>query len=114
MRLLDLDPAFVRHNGDGSFEKVETLAEAHGVMFLCPKCFAANGGPRGTHMMICWSRERGAPDDATPGPGRWRLDGTSLSDLTLNAEPPSTARSVQINGGCNWHGFVTSGATSEA
>ncbi len=110
MRLSELNPFFVRHDSEGSsFRRVDTMAEAHGVMFLCPKCFKANGGPRGTHSMICWSKERGTPDHATPAPGRWRLDGTSLADLTLNAEPPSTARSVQINGGCEWHGFITNG-----
>ncbi len=85
------------------------LAEASGVKFLCPKCFAANNGPVGTHAVICWSRSRGVPDDATPGPGRWRLDGTGLHDLTLNADLPSGARSVLLIGGCGWHGFVTNG-----
>lgn len=85
------------------------MAEAQGISFLCPKCFAENKGPRGTHSVICWSRSRGVPEDATPGPGRWKLDGTSFDDLTLNADPPSTARSVQLTGGCGWHGFITNG-----
>ena len=88
---------------------VATLAEAQGVQFLCPICFVANGGAVGTHSVLCWSRSRGAPDDASPGPGRWTLDGTGFEDLTLNGDPPGTARSVALGGGCDWHGFVTNG-----
>ena len=112
MRLRDLEGQLVRYEErDGHIYTVEvqTMDRAQGVEFLCPKCYAANGGKVGTHAVICWSRSRGVPDHAQPGPGRWRLDGTGLDDLTLNADPPATARSVLLNGGCNWHGFVTSG-----
>ena len=84
------------------------LADAQGVKFLCPKCFAANGGPVGTHAVICWSRSSGIPDDAEPS-GRWTLDGTGYGDLTLNGDPPGNARSVLLIGGCEWHGFITDG-----
>lgn len=110
--LIELESEFLRVDRSGERETwvtVQTKAEAHGVMFLCPKCFAANGGAVGTHSVICWSRSAGAPDDATPGPGRWKMDGGSLADLTLNADPPSGARSVALTGGCKWHGFVTNG-----
>lgn len=96
------------------YGKVETIAEAQGVRFLCPLCFEKNGGEVGTHSVICWSRSRGTPEEAQPGPGRWRMDGTSLDDLTLNADPPSDKRSVQLNGGCAWHGFITKGCSSNA
>lgn len=113
MRLLDLAARFLRWekraDGHTYHVRVETMAEAQGIEFLCPQCFAANGGAVGTHRVVCWSRSRGVPEDARPGPGRWKLDGTSLADLTLNADPPATARSVQLNGGCNWHGHVTNG-----
>jgi|SRR3990167_7472073 len=115
MRLLDLEAKFMRHesrDGHEYYVEVITLEEAQGVMFLCPKCFAANSGSRGAHRVICWSRSRGVPDEIHPGPGRWKLVGTGLNDLTLEADPPSTARSVQLNGGCNWHGFVTNGDAS--
>src|ERR1700761_9680582 len=88
------------------FVPVDTLAEAHGVEFDCPK---GAGDPKVAHGVICWSRSRGTPEHAEPGPGRWKMDGTSLDDLTLNADPPSGARSVLLNGGCGWHGFVTDG-----
>src|SRR5579872_5593186 len=109
MKLTDLDAHFVRWEGAGRFRRVETLTEATSVKFLCPKCFAANGGPVGTHAVICWSESAGTPPEATPGPGRWKLDGSTLDDLTLNADPPRGARSVALNGGCAWHGFVTNG-----
>lgn len=88
--------------------KVDSIKDAQGVKFLCPLCFRANGGAPGTHRVICWSKTAGAPDKAEPGPGRWRLVGTGLHDLTLDAEP-GKSRSVLLNGGCKWHGFVTNG-----
>lgn len=112
MKLRDLDAKLIRYEQRDGHEyhiEVESIAQAQGVQFLCPACFRTNGGPIGTHAVICWSRSRGVPDAAQPGPGRWRLDGTGLKDLTLNAEQPGGARSVQLNGGCSWHGFVTDG-----
>lgn len=111
--LTDLEPKFLRyHRGkDGRvyYVGVSTIDEAQGVEFLCPKCFEENLGPIGTHMVVCWSAERGVPDDAEPGPGRWRLEGKGLSDLTLAPEPPKRARSVKLTSGCQWHGFITDG-----
>ncbi len=90
---------------------VDILSEAQGVEFLCPRCFAENKGPVGTHRVICWSRSRGVPEDAVPGPGRWKMDGNTLDDLTLNGDAVGGggARSVLLTGGCGWHGFVTEG-----
>lgn len=86
---------------------VDTLAEADGVWFLCPKCFAANGSAVGTHAVICWFVGR-VPDDVDPKPGRWTPTGTGLNDLTF---VPSAGRShsVLLTGGCGWHGFVDAG-----
>lgn len=110
--LIELKAKFMRveDRPDGRvFAPALSIAEAHGVRFLCPKCFVANGGAVGTHQVICWSETSGAPADVAPGPGRWRMVGTSIEDLTLDCEPGRT-RSVQLNGGCDWHGFVTNGA----
>ncbi len=87
--------------------EVDTLAEADGVWFLCPKCFAANGGSVGTHVVICWFVGK-VPDDIDPKPGRWTPTGTGLHDLTF---VPSAGRSnsVLLTGGCAWHGFVANG-----
>ena len=89
---------------------VETLAEAQGVEFLCPKCFAENGGPVGTHWCSVSFEGRGVADDqgthdAQGQPVRWQVSGTDLSDLT-------TQPSILIVGGCAWHGFITNGEAS--
>lgn len=109
MKLTELEPQFLRHT-ETHEQEVDTIEEAQGLMFLCPVCFAANGNSNvGTHSVICWSRSRGTPDDVSPGPGRWKIEGTGYHDLTLNADPPSTMRSVKLEGGCNWHGHITDG-----
>lgn len=101
----DLEGEFITRTADG-FRIVCPKADAEGVYFLCPKCFEANGGKRGTHAIVCWGPD--VPLDVEPGPGRWTLDGAGLDDLTLNGALGKT-RSVQLNGGCAWHGFVTDG-----
>jgi hypothetical protein len=113
-RLRDLEARFIQRDVrevDGKHETylpwVDTLPEAHGIVFLCPKCFAANGGPVGTHSVICWFEDK-VPDDAEPKPGRWNPVGTGIDDLTF--APGKKSNSVLLTGGCNWHGFVTNGA----
>lgn len=146
MRLTDLDPQFVRrevkqqmvthlkdgvdplnYNRETDFVtderpvvyqvRVDTIQEAQGIRFVCPKCYIANNGLMGTHGVVCWSSSRGVPDDAQPGPGRWSLQGTGYNDLTLGEEP-GKSRSVLLHGQCKepdgsmgpgWHGFVTNG-----
>lgn len=97
---------------NGSTFVVETIAEAQGVCFKCPKCFEANSGFKGTHSIICWSSKGGIDPAMRPGPGRWSLNGTSIDDLTLLAEVGGS-HSVQLQSGCVWHGFVTNGSTHE-
>lgn len=114
--LIDLKAQFLRYfynkeHGLHSMAPVDTIEEAQGVRFLCPKCFVDNGGAKGTHIVICWSSERGTPDQMQPGPGRWKLVGTGLHDLTLDGERGRT-RSVALNGGCCWHGYITNGEGS--
>lgn len=110
--LSDLEARFLRYDkrddGKTYHVTVPTIAEAQGVIFLCPKCFAQNGGAVGTHSVVCWSSSRGIADDVDPKPGRWTLEGTGLPDLTLGCEA-GKSRSVLLIGGCGWHGFVTNG-----
>ena len=109
MRLLDLEPEFIKHTGqDGSFREVDSIEQATGVSYLCPKCFVANGGRIGTHHIICWSPA--VPADIKPGPGRWNLVGTGLHDLSLVAG----SSSVLLTDGCKWHGFVERGEARDA
>jgi hypothetical protein len=117
VKLTELEPRFLRYEKreDGVFwPHAVGIHDAQGISFLCPLCFEKNGGPVNTHSVICWSRSRGVPDDASPGPGRWMLDGTGFADLTLNGDPPGNARSVLLTGGCNWHGYITNGEATHA
>lgn len=123
MKLTDLEPQFIQHEEtvgtwtrrlpDGATEEVtgpqsyiayvDHLSEAHGVMFLCPKCFAANGGDVGTHQIICWNPS--VPQTVEPKPGRWEMRGTGYGDLSLVAG----SSSVLLTSGCQAHFFVTTG-----
>lgn len=105
--LRDLEAEFLVSIDNRHFRPVDQISEAHGIKFLCPLCFTKNGGAIGTHMVICWSRR--APDDLEPLPGRWSLHGTGLDDLHLESDPVGTARSVELLGGCAWHGFINTG-----
>lgn len=128
MRLAELEASFVRYETrreqvqfrteSGGVESrevdreyiqhVRSLAEAQGVQFLCPLCFAANGGPVGTHWCSVSFEGRGVADgqgshNRKGEPTRWAASGTGLDDLSLSP-------SVQIEGGCGWHGHVAGGA----
>lgn len=109
MKLRDLEAQFICwsvQDGSNVHRNVETLAEATGIRFLCPVCFAANAGPIGTHSVICWFEDR-VPDELSPGPGRWTPAGSGLDDLSFIVGKRSN--SVQLGGGCNAHFFVTDG-----
>lgn len=125
MRLRELDAEFIGEYrdepGNRGYHRVATIDGAQGVMFQCPVCAVgkergeANGRGhyKGVHYVICWFRNpRGAapvPADAQPGPGRWWAEGSSLDDLTFTHGEPSLPKSVQLTGGCNWHGYVENG-----
>lgn len=108
MRLTELEAELIQYQtrDDGNYlVPVPLLNDAHGIKFLCPKCFDANKGNVGTHIVICWFKYKVA-DDVDPSPGRWNPQGTGIDDLTF---VPPGAVSVQLTGGCNWHGFVRNG-----
>jgi hypothetical protein len=114
VRLVELEPQFLKlapEDGRQVHRYVQTLAEADGISFLCPACFASNGGKVGTHSVLCWFEDR-VPDDLTPGPGRWKPEGTGYDDLSF--VPGKRSNSVQLVGGCNWHGFITNGEAVNA
>jgi len=117
MQLFELDPHFLVCEKSLQSEihrEVETLVQAQGLKFLCPKCFTRNNGSVGTHAIVCWSRSRGAPDTASPKGGRWRFSGTGFYDLSLDAETFMGASSIALNGGCCWHGYITDGSVIDA
>lgn len=106
--LSQLDPWFIVPTDTG-MRRLETIAEARGIMFLCPKCFVANGmSDVGTHHVVCW--DPSVPQEVSPGPGRWALTGTGFEDLTLVAG----SSSILLLGGCNWHGFIRNGVATDA
>ncbi len=109
--LCTLGARFIRHHNAGGSGRDSSegisFTDAMGVQFLCPKCFWKNNGPSGTHSIICWFRDRGVPDDLSPGPGRWNPTGTGLDDLTfVPGGEPAQACSIQTH---DWHGFVRDG-----
>jgi hypothetical protein len=111
--LRELEAYFVRYevrDGVTYHVHVATLAEAQGITFLCPACYAKNCGPVGTHSVLCWFAGRGIADDVDPKPGRWNPTGTGLDDLTF-VGPGSFSVWLQ-EARCAWHGFVSNGCAS--
>jgi hypothetical protein len=109
MRLSELEPQFLKfgiEDGHRVHHYVDTLAEADGIMFLCPACFKSNSGPIGTHSVICWFEDK-VPDDAAPKPGRWFPTGNNIEDLSF--VPHKHSNSVLLLSGCRAHFFVTKG-----
>ena len=107
MKLSALDPQWLKATSEKSWRRGVLRAEANGVLFLCPKCYAANGGPVGTHSVICWAPD--APEEIRPAPGRWEMAGDSFDTLTLHN--PGKSNSVQLlGGGCMAHFFVENGS----
>lgn len=105
-KLRDLDAEFLTLIDSKTMRRHDTLAEADGIIFLCPKCFASNNGSVGTHSVICWFVGK-VPDELDPKPGRWNPRGTGMDDLTFIG--PGAA-SVLLTSGCGWHGFVKNGS----
>jgi hypothetical protein len=106
MRLTELEPRFLKIVDERTFRTdVDAVAEADGVMFVCPLCLknAAMTRP-GVHSVICWRPH--VPQTVTPGPGRWDFSGTGFGDLTLTAG----SSSISLTGpGCGAHFFITNG-----
>lgn len=102
------DEMFARGVAKPSFflDRVPTLAEAHGVRFICPKSFVAHGGKAGAHSVQVYFVGSPVPDHIgvnTKGDAvRWTVSGISLDDLSLS---PSIQEQDSI---CGWHGFVGS------
>lgn len=116
MKLTDLDARFVvLLEGGNGYGYVDTLEEADGVMFQCPKCSEgrAKGSDErrnyvlGAHYVLCWFRDRVPKEE--PPKGRWTPEGTGLHDLTFVAGIPPEAFSVLSHCPTNWHGYVKNG-----
>ena len=116
MRLRDLEAKFLANPTTKGHDVVDDkMAGSSGIIVLCPACHAKNGGPVGTHSVICWWT--GVPQEISPSPGRWNPSGTGLDDLTfvgpgavsvaLNpSTPPPKVGEPDV---CRWHGHVRNG-----
>jgi hypothetical protein len=104
MRLVELEPQFIKVKSEIEFTEVNDIKDADGIMFLCPVCFKNNGNSNiGTHMIICWRPN--VPQTINPKPGRWEFLGTGYDDLELRAG----SSSILLTGGCNAHFFIKNG-----
>lgn len=92
------------------FAPVETVAEAHGVRFLCPKSFAKNAGSEGTHSVYVFFA--GSPHAGRNSAGqevRWQVvGGSSIDDLQLTPSILEQDDALPEPHRCGWHGFVGS------
>lgn len=104
MKLAELNARLMKLNPDNSMHQVETVADADGVLFLCPKCYRENNGPAGTHSIMCWFSK--VPVDRPVGNGRWNPVGHDINDLTFVGPG---AFSILLLSGCGWHGFIKDG-----
>jgi hypothetical protein len=107
VKLSELEPQFLRYTAT-DYVYVNTLAQAQGIKFLCPKCFERNGGAVGTHIVVVWFNGRDVDAIAVPTP-RWGVSGTGYTDLTI---VPSISLERADLVGCQWHGFVKNGDAS--
>lgn len=88
----------------------ELTPQMQGIWFTCPCHYAANGmSDIGVHKILCWFRDRGVPDDLSPGPGRWTPVGNTIDDLSFDYGQPAHPKSVQAD--C--HFFIKNGHASE-
>jgi hypothetical protein len=107
----DLKPKWLMApDENGVMKHAATLAEADGVFYLCPKCFRANGGNRGTHGILSWKPH--VPAGITPGPGRWAMPGTDAHDISFVAGSSSIL--LPSPGGCQAHFFIRDGLVTDA
>jgi hypothetical protein len=70
MKLIELEPQFLKRIDDSYEQYVDTIVEADGIQFLCPVCFIKNSGGVGTHSIVCWKPS--VPQTTYPRPGRWK------------------------------------------
>ena len=129
-KLPDLDPKFIRYedrvetwdeiDGDADTRRergcpthsvtgtkeyqvpVESLSNAQGILFQCPKCHSIDG-----HYCSVTFSDKGVADhqgthNSKGKPTRWMVSGNGFHDLTIMP-------SIQLEGGCNWHGYISNG-----
>ncbi len=108
MTLRELEAQFLRWSDESTFHFQDEFAGAQSIMFLCPGCYARNGGAVGTHSILVSFEGAGVPPEYDRNP-RWVVSGTGLDDLTL-----SPSISLGRTPGCGWHGFIQHGRSVDA
>lgn len=114
------DPATWRERGCPSEHRDELrdvrtpapFPEAQLLWFICPKCAHEKGTTVGCHYIEVTFADRGvlADQGVTNKKGeyvRWNVSGAGFDNLTITP-------SILIEGGCEWHGFITNGEISTA
>lgn len=92
-----------------TFVHTDRVADAHGVRFLCPKSFAKNGGPKGTHSVYVFFTGSPYAGHNTAGQEvRWQVSGNTLEDLCLSPSILEQDEGAPPEHRCGWHGFVGS------
>ncbi len=105
MKLTELEPILLKRINDKTHQTVGVLSDADGIMFLCPKCFAANKGRGGTHNIICWFNGR-VLTPMNPLTKQWNPSGSNWKAFGFD---PSGEQGIKVNGGCGWQGFIENG-----
>lgn len=79
----------------GSFKKVNTIAEADGLFFQCPRCHHSAINSRITERILCWFKH--VPLTIAPKPARFVPTGHDLKDISFVSQNIT---------GCRWHKFI--------
>ncbi len=112
--ITSLDGEFIRleRRGDGHvyWPHEDLIANAHGLIFACPRCVERQG--RVAHRIVVWSVDGGVPAHQPPMMRR-KFHGTGLEDITVGAGREGGPATVYVDGGCNWFGFVEHGHVVE-
>lgn len=98
MRLLDLNPRFIGHGGEGVSDQAGNpipRREAVGLICDCPKC-----GPD-HRMFVPFANPPDGGPSLNPAGHNWQRTGEEFATMSLT---PSILRKD-----CGWHGFITNG-----
>jgi hypothetical protein len=101
MKLLDLNPSFIRYDDRGSWVVVNSIQEAQGISFDCPVC--RNHGVSVSFVDDTLPSRYGTYEKKTGKPMRWKVTGTGLHDMTIIGEVD-----VEHVKHC-WHGHIRNG-----
>lgn len=113
--LLELRAEFIAFHRRYGMKVVKTLDEAQGLIFLCPACFEKNDGARGTHSVICWTKNVTKDLGFNDRHHRYRFEGTGLDDLSLKDDIEDQELKdkkldvIDMRPICYWQGFIRKG-----